>query len=332
MKKCQYCAEEIQDEAIKCKHCHEMFRTAATQPLVLNINRSESKQITKEEINENKDNRNTVLKIVILCTVFPIVMIIFSAAFDTSIAGMLVLLPIEGVVVWLAWTFLRKVLRISSIWALTLLSTGLGLAVSWYAAFRMTSSALLREVWLNSEKTLGHTLTESESSDLYSRTLRSEEFWRIVHQKDSIPAIGVFLLILVAIVMMTPKTERMRSLGNLGVEAPPPLLNSTKSSPFLGIGMIASATGLAILFTDDPSFGYKIGSSLGQILGSAILALPIFLIWRYATKTGRTVILSRSFNIFATILVVTWLLLFVIAKNFLPSFANGYNAARTSTT
>jgi hypothetical protein len=106
--------------------------------------------------------------------------------------------------------------------------------------------------------------------------------------------------------------------------------SSTKPSPFLGIGMIASATGLAMLFTDAPSLGYKVGSSLGQILGSAILALPIFLIWRYATKTGRMAKLSRSFNIFAAILVVTWFLLFVVAKNFLPSFAAGYNDGRAS--
>jgi hypothetical protein len=121
---------------------------------------------------------------------------------------MVVLLPIEGVVVWLTWLFLRRVLRCNSVWSLTLFSTGLGLAAGWYAAFRMCSSALLENVWRNAENSLGRSITEAESSDLYSKTLASDEFWSVIHQKASVPAIGVFVMILLTIAVMIPRCQK----------------------------------------------------------------------------------------------------------------------------
>lgn len=105
--------------------------------------------------------------------------------------------------------------------------------------------------------------------------------------------------------------------------------STTSASAFLGLGVLASAFGIAILFVDSPNLGFKAGAAFGQLLGSAAFALPIFLVWRFATKRGRAARLSWAFNVFCFALVLLWLLLFVIAKNALPTLAAGYEAGHS---
>ena len=95
---------------------------------------------------------------------------------------------------------------------------------------------------------------------------------------------------------------------------------SSAASAYLGLGVLVSAFGFALLFTDNPSFEYKVGTAFGQLFVTSIFTLPLFLIWRFATKPGRVARLARAFNVFCLLLVLLWFMLFVLAKNLLPSF------------
>lgn len=91
-------------------------------------------------------------------------------------------------------------------------------------------------------------------------------------------------------------------------------------SPFLGVGVLASAFGIYVLFDDQGSLGFRAGAFAGGFLGAMVIALPLFLIWRFALKAGRSQPLGAAFNIFVALAVSIWILLFVVAKQALPGF------------
>ena len=113
----------------------------------------------------------------------------------------------------------------------------------------------------------------------------------------------------------------MNDVGNDG--ASETKATSSGASVYLGLGVLTSAFGFAILFADNPSFGFKAGAAFGQLLGSSILTLPFFLVWRFGTTRGRAARLAKAFNVSCFLLVMCWFMLFVIAKNLLPSFIAG---------
>lgn len=94
--------------------------------------------------------------------------------------------------------------------------------------------------------------------------------------------------------------------------------STNAQSPYLGIGLLVSNLGIATLFSGGSSVAYGFGGAAGAILACAILALPLILIWRFATPNGRRQSVQFAFNVFAALILTLWILFYVILKNFVP--------------
>jgi hypothetical protein len=98
-------------------------------------------------------------------------------------------------------------------------------------------------------------------------------------------------------------------------------------SPLLGLGILLSAFALTVIFTSEGSLKFRTGHTAGALASSAALALPIFLAWKYTTRSGRQQRFGVAFNGFVLITIGIWFALFIVAKGVLPNYVLRTQAA-----
>ncbi len=98
-------------------------------------------------------------------------------------------------------------------------------------------------------------------------------------------------------------------------------------SPFLGVGALSLGAGIYVLFATEGTTGFRLGHVAGALAASAVLSLLPFLIWRYATQSGRRQTLGAAFNIFVALTLIVWISLFVVAKTSLEARFRGSTTA-----
>lgn len=93
-------------------------------------------------------------------------------------------------------------------------------------------------------------------------------------------------------------------------------------SPFLGLGVLLSVFSLAVLFSGNGSFAYNAGRVAGGLAGSAALALPVFLVWRFVLRMGRRQSLGIAFNVFIALTALLYFVLYIVVQNVAPGFVS----------
>lgn len=102
-----------------------------------------------------------------------------------------------------------------------------------------------------------------------------------------------------------------------------PKLQRKPRSGFLGLGVFVSLIGFGLLGNSATSLQYGLGAAFGQVAGASVLALPLFLVYRFFTSSGRSHSLTTGFNIYAALVAGVWFAL-VVLRVALPLAMHGH--------
>jgi hypothetical protein len=110
------------------------------------------------------------------------------------------------------------------------------------------------------------------------------------------------------------------------VDSARPLMRS-----FFGPLLLGSIGLLTVALLAGSSFEYAVGYAGGKLFVSLALALPIFILLRYATRYGRRLRLIEQVNLFCILIAVVWLLQLILVAA-LPGYIASMSTSSTNPT